>query len=285
MTTTEHSPTAAGSGASASQVFRATHSATGTAGEASAERVDDVARALLRAAHEVIRTKNVSYPEFQAAKQWLMDVGETGEWPLFLDVFAEHVVEEVAARTQGGTTGSIQGPYYIPGQRRLDSPATLPTRPDEQGDPLVLSGQVTDLDGKPVAGAELDVWQADSTGYYSGFAPDIPEGNLRAVVVADGEGRFEINTVQPAPYQIPTDGPTGKLIAAAGWHAWRPAHLHLFVQAPGHRRITTQLYFAGGEWLDSDVAEATKPELVLDPQPGDDGRLHSSYDFVLEPAS
>jgi catechol 1,2-dioxygenase len=285
VTTTEHPPTAAGSGASASQVFRATHSATDIADGVSAERVDDVARALLRAAHEVIKEKNVSYPEFQAAKQWLMDVGETGEWPLFLDVFAEHVVEEVAARTQGGTVGSIQGPYYIPGQRRLDSPATLPARPDEQGDPLVLSGQVTDLDGKPVAGAELDVWQADSAGYYSGFAPDIPEGNLRGVVVADDEGRFEINTVQPAPYQIPTDGPTGKLIAAAGWHAWRPAHLHLFVRAPGYRRITSQLYFAGGEWLDSDIAEATKPELVLDPQPGDDGRLHSSYDFVLEPAS
>ncbi|HEY0574462.1 MAG TPA: catechol 1,2-dioxygenase [Pseudonocardia sp.] len=285
MTTTEHSPTAAGSGASASQVFRATHSAADTASEASAERVDDVARAVLRAVHQVIREKNVSYPEFQAVKQWLMDVGEGGEWPLFLDVFVEHVIEEVAARTQNGSVGSIQGPYYIPDQQRVDSPATLPARPDEQGDPLVLSGQVTDVGGKPVAGAELDIWQADSAGYYSGFAPDIPEGNLRAVVVADEQGRFEINTVRPAPYQIPTDGPTGKLIAAAGWHAWRPAHLHLFVQAPGYRRVTSQLYFAGGEWLDSDVAEATKPELVLDPQPGDDGRLHSSYDFVLEPAS
>jgi catechol 1,2-dioxygenase len=285
VTTTEHSPTAAGSGASASQVFRATHSAADTASEASAERVDDVARAVLRAVHQVIREKNVSYPEFQAVKQWLMDVGEGGEWPLFLDVFVEHVIEEVAARTQNGSVGSIQGPYYIPDQQRVDSPATLPARPDEQGDPLVLSGQVTDVGGKPVAGAELDIWQADSAGYYSGFAPDIPEGNLRAVVVADEQGRFEINTVRPAPYQIPTDGPTGKLIAAAGWHAWRPAHLHLFVQAPGYRRVTSQLYFAGGEWLDSDVAEATKPELVLDPQPGDDGRLHSSYDFVLEPAS
>jgi catechol 1,2-dioxygenase len=285
MTTTEHSPTAAGSGASASQVFRATHSATDTAGEVSAERVDDVARALLSAVHEVIREKNVTYPEFQAAKQWLMDVGEGGEWPLLLDVFVEHVIEEVAARTQNGSVGSIQGPYYIPEQRRVDSPATLPARPDEKGEPLVLAGRVVDLDGNGVGGAELDVWQADDQGYYSGFAPDIPEGNLRAVVVADEAGRFEINTVRPAPYQIPTDGPTGNLIAAAGWHAWRPAHLHLFVQAPGYRRITTQLYFAGGDWLDSDVAEATKPELVLDPQPGEDGRLHSTYDFVLEPAS
>jgi catechol 1,2-dioxygenase len=285
VTTTEHPPTAAGSGASASQVFRATHSATDIADGVSAERVDEVARALLSAVHEVIREQNVSYPEFQAAKQWLMDVGEGGEWPLFLDVFVEHVVEEVAARTQNGSVGSIQGPYYIPGARRLDSPATLPARPDEQGDPLVFTGRVVDLDGNPVAGAELDIWHADEQGYYSGFAPDIPEGNLRAVVVADEQGCFEINTVRPAPYQIPTDGPTGRLIAAAGWHAWRPAHLHLFVQAPGYRRITTQLYFAGGEWLDSDVAEATKPELVLDPQSGDDGRLYTPYDFVLAPVA
>jgi catechol 1,2-dioxygenase len=284
VTTTEHSPTAAGSGASASEVFRATHSTADTTVEVPAERVDDVARALLSAVHEVIREKNVSYPEFQAAKQWLMDVGEGGEWPLFLDVFVEHVVEEVAARTQQGTVGTIQGPYYVPDQQRLASPAALPTRPDEKGDTLVFAGRVVDLDGNPVAGAELDIWHADEQGYYSGFAPDIPAGNLRAVVVADDAGRFEITTVAPAPYQIPTDGPTGRLIAAAGWHPWRPAHLHLFVRAPGYRRITTQLYFQGGDWLDDDVAEATKPELVLDPRRGDDGRLHSEYDFVLEPA-
>lgn len=285
MTSTEQkSPTAAGSGASASQAFRASRASDGT-GAVSTERVDEVVGAMLTAIQGVIREKRVSYPEFQAAKQWLMDVGEGGEWPLFLDVFLEHVVEEVAAGTQHGTLGSIRGPYYLPDQQRLSSPATLPARPDEQGDALVLDGRVTDLDGHPVPGAELDVWQADGQGYYSGFAPDIPAGNLRAVVLADDQGRFEISTVRPAPYQIPTDGPTGKLIAAAGWHPWRPAHLHLFVRAPGYRQITTQLYFAGGDWLDSDVASATKPELVLDPEPDSDGRLHAGYDFVLERAA
>jgi catechol 1,2-dioxygenase len=277
---TQSSPSAVDSGSSATQAFRASQLGAGAA--ASRERVDDVARALLTAVHQVIRDKQVSYPEFQAAKQWLIEVGEGGEWPLFLDVFVEHVVEDVAAQAQHGTVGTIQGPYYLPSQRRLDSPATLPMRSDEQGEPLVLAGRVVDLDGRPVPHAELDIWQADADGFYSGFAPHLPEGNLRAVVVADAEGRYEISTVRPAPYQIPTDGPTGKLIAAAGWHAWRPAHLHLFVSAPGHRRITTQLYFAGGEWLDSDVAEATKPELILDPQPGADGRQRAGYDFVLE---
>jgi catechol 1,2-dioxygenase len=283
MTAVEQTtPSAAGSGANATQSFRTTKQYSG-AEAASPERVDAVARAVLKAVHQAIREQQVTYPEFQAAKAWLIEVGEGGEWPLFLDVFVEHVVEEVAAQTQQGTKGTILGPYYLPDQNRLDSPAALPTRPDEQGTPMLFTGQVTDLDGNPIAGAELDIWHADEQGFYSGFAPDIPEGNLRGVVVADDEGRFQIHTIQPAPYQIPTDGPTGKLVAAAGWHPWRPAHLHLIVRAPGYRPITTQLYFSGGQWVDDDVAEAVKPELVLTPQTGDDG-LVSTYDFVLERA-
>jgi catechol 1,2-dioxygenase len=287
MTTTEQSSpaatTAAGSGANASKAFRASRQEAGN-GDVSADRIDDVVRSVLGAVHDVIRDKNVTYPEFQAAKQWVMDVGEGGEWPLFLDVFVEHVVEEVNARAQAGSVGTIQGPYYLPGQHRLNSPATLPARPGERGEALVFSGRVVNLDGHGVPGAELEIWQADADGYYSGFAAHLPEGNLRGVVIADRTGRFEITTVKPAPYQIPTDGPTGRLIEAAGWHAWRPAHLHLFVQAPGYRRITTQLYFDGGRWLDSDIAEATKPELVLDPRPEPDGRLHAKYEFILERA-
>jgi catechol 1,2-dioxygenase len=283
-TATEHSPTAAGSGANATESFRRTAQYHQGAAHGSPERVSAVVSAILAGVHRAIREQNVTYPEFQAAKEWMIEVGEGGEWPLFLDVFVEHVVEEVAAQTQHGTKGTILGPYYLPEQKRLPARATLPMRDGEAGTPLVFSGQVRDVDGTPLAGAEVDIWQADAEGYYSGFAPHLPEGNLRGVVVADEEGRFEIRTVQPAPYQIPTDGPTGKMIEAAGWHPWRPAHLHLLVRAPGHRTVTTQLYFAGGEWIDSDVAEAVKPELVLDPQDTGDGTRAVTYDFVLEPA-
>jgi catechol 1,2-dioxygenase len=284
MTTTEKTaPTAAASGASATQAFRASQQ-QGSLGDGSAERISTVVRAVLIGVHDAIRMHRVTYPEFQAAKQWLIEVGESGEWPLLLDVFVEHVVEEVAAEEQRGSKGTILGPYYLPDQQVLPAVATLPHRPDEEGTPVVLAGQVRDVEDAPVPRAELDIWQADANGFYSGFAPDIPDGNLRGVVVTDDEGRFEITTVRPAPYQIPTDGPTGGLLTAAGWHPWRPAHLHLIVRAPGHRKITSQLYFAGGEYLDSDVAEAVKPELVLDPQPGPDGRLRARYDFVLEPA-
>jgi len=149
---------------------------------------------------------------------------------------------------------------------------------------LIFTGQVRDIDGTPLAGAEVDTWHADADGYYSGFAPQVPEGNLRGVVITGQDGRFEIDTIQPAPYQIPHDGPTGKLIDAAGWHPWRPAHLHLMIRAQGHRTITTQLYFTDGEWLDSDIAQATKPELILDPKTDSDGVARAEYDFQLEPA-
>jgi catechol 1,2-dioxygenase len=279
MTTVHDSPTAAESGANASSSFK---DRARSAADVPPERVSAVVTAVLQGVHTAIRDKQVTYPEFQAAKAWLMAVGEGGEWPLFMDVFVEHVVEEVAASAQHGTKGTIEGPYYLPDQARLSSSCELPRRADEKGTPLVLSGQVRDLDGTPLGGAEVDIWHADADGYYSGFAPGVPDGNLRGVVTTDAEGNFEIRTVQPAPYQIPTDGPTGKLIEAAGWHPWRPAHLHLMVRADGHRTVTTQLYFAGGEWLDSDVAEATKPELVLDPVDDGTGVRRARYDFELE---
>lgn len=283
MSSTQVSPTAAGSGASATEAFRASKERRGSAA-VDPERVSAVVSAILQGVHHAIREHEVTYPEYQAAKAWLMQVGETGEWPLVMDVFIEHVVEEVAAESQQGTKGTIEGPYYLADQVRLPATCSLPMREDEKGTPLVFEGQVRDLDGAPLGGAEVDIWQADDEGYYSGMAPHVPDGNLRAVVVTDDEGRFQIRTVQPAPYQIPTDGPTGKLLVASGWHPWRPAHLHIMVRHPGHRPITTQLYFAGDDWLDSDVAGAVKPELVLDPQDDGTGTHRSTYDFELEPA-
>ncbi|HEX8780802.1 MAG TPA: dioxygenase, partial [Nocardioides sp.] len=204
MTATQASPTAAGAGANASESFKASAAGREVA-HTPPERVAAIVTAVLKGVHGVIEEHDVTYPEFQAAKAWLMSVGEGGEWPLFMDVFVEHAVEAQVARSQQGTKGSILGPYYLPGQTRLGSVCELPRRDDEQGTPLVLAGQVRDVDGTPLGGAEVDIWHADSDGYYSGFAPHVPDGNLRGLVVTDDEGRFEISTIQPAPYQIPTD--------------------------------------------------------------------------------
>jgi catechol 1,2-dioxygenase len=247
------------------------------------ERVDQVATAALRALHEVIREHRVTYEEYDLLKAWLIQVGQDGEWPLVLDVFIEHVVEEVANDARRGSKGTIEGPYYVPDAPEFEGEVTLPMRDDEPGTPLRFQGQVTDLSGQPLREAKIEIWHADALGFYSQYAPGLPEWNLRGTVLADEEGRFKIDTVQPAPYQIPTDGACGKLIAAAGWHAWRPAHLHLKVSAPGHQLITTQLYFPGDPHNDDDIASAVKPELLLDLEPVGDGH-EVTYDFVLDRA-
>ncbi|MGW2343436.1 catechol 1,2-dioxygenase [Streptomyces sp. NPDC001661] len=273
--------TASASGNAATEQFRSKQRTDTPVADTA--RVNTLVSELLAATHDIIRRHKVSYAEYDALKAWLIQVGEDGEWPLFLDVWVEHVVEEVANENREGSKGTIEGPYYVPDAPELTADATLPMRADEGGTPLLFQGQVRAVDGTPLAGATVEMWHADDDGFYSQYAPGLPEWNLRGTVVADDQGHFRIHTVQPAPYQIPTDGSCGRLISAAGWHAWRPAHLHLKVSAPGHQLVTTQLYFDGGEHVADDIASAVKPELILDPTPrATGGGREVTYDFVLD---
>ncbi|MDI3420108.1 catechol 1,2-dioxygenase [Streptomyces luteolus] len=275
--------TAAASGAAATEKFRTLRRADTVA--AASERVDTLASEVLAAVHDVIRRHQVTYAEYEALKAWLIQVGADGEWPLFLDVWVEHVVEEVANEERQGSKGTIEGPYYVPDSPAFPVQATLPMREDEPGTPLLFQGRVTGVDGTPLAEAKVEMWHADADGLYSQFAPGLPQWNLRGTVATDAQGHFRIHTREPAPYQIPTDGSCGRLIAAAGWHAWRPAHLHLKVSAPGHQLVTTQLYFRGGSHVEDDIASAVKPELILSPAPAASGVGNEvTYDFVLDKA-
>ncbi|MBQ0928343.1 catechol 1,2-dioxygenase [Saccharopolyspora endophytica] len=281
MTTASDAATAAASGANATERFKS-DKLVGVE-NTPPERVSTLAREVLEAVHETIRKHKVTYDEYNALKAWLISVGEDGEWPLFLDVWVEHVVEEVATEHREGNKGTIEGPYYVPDAPEQGSSGSVPMRENESGTPLTWTGKVTSTNGSALAGAKVELWHADADGYYSQFAPNIPEWNLRASFTTDADGNFEIRTVRPAPYQIPTDGACGKLISAAGWHAWRPAHLHVKVSAPGHELLTAQLYFPGDEHNDDDIASAVKPELMLAPKPVSGGEA-IEYGFVLDPA-
>ncbi|KLI07735.1 catechol 1,2-dioxygenase [Mycolicibacterium conceptionense] len=275
---------AAASGAQATERFHTDKSPFEAVRDVPAERVSELAREVLGAVHDTIRRHRVTYDEYNALKAWLISVGQDGEWPLFLDVWVEHVVEEVATSHRHGNKGSIEGPYYVPDSPELGADATMPMRDGEVGTRLVWEGTIRSTDGRPLAG-KVELWHADSDGFYSQFAPGLPEWNLRGSISTGPDGAFRITTIRPAPYQIPTDGSCGKLIAAAGWHAWRPAHLHVKVSAPGHELLTAQLYFPGDPHNGDDIATAVKPELMLDPIAQPDGSEKVTYSFVLDPES
>lgn len=247
------------------------------------ERVSLLAGAAIKAINDIAVEHQVTYEEYNALKAWLIKVGTDGEWPLFLDVWLEHTIVDVNSKERPGAVSAIEGPFYVPGAPVLETPATLQMRSDEPGTPLLFKGRFTDTDGNPLQGAQVEIWHADANGFYSQYAPELPEWLFRGTVKADENGYFEINTKRPAPYQIPTDGACGQLISAAGWHAWRPAHIHIKVSAPGHQLVTQQLYFPGDPHNADDIASAVKPELMLDPKPRTDGGAGEEvvYDYVL----
>lgn len=285
MTGYTETSTAAASGASATERFQADKSPYAAVRDTPKERVDLLAKEILDAVHATIRKHNVTYDEYNALKAWMIQVGEDGEWPLFLDVWVEHVVEEVASAHRQGSKGTIEGPYYVPDAPELGADASLPTRPEEPGTPLTWEGTITSTDGTPLDGAKLDVWHCDDLGLYSQFSEGQPEWNLRGTLTVGPDGRFTVRTIKPQPYQIPTDGSCGRLIDAAGWHAWRPAHVHVKVSAPGYELLTAQLYFPGDQHNDDDVASAVKPELMLAPVSQPDGSISVEYGFVLDPVT
>lgn len=216
---------------------------------------------------------------------WVSQAVEQGfEIPLMLDVVLSTTVDNANA-AEGGTESNVEGPFYVANAPLLERPCVLPKRGDEPGEPLVFSGTVRSTDGSPLAGAVLDVWQANGIGEYSQFAPDVPEYNLRGRLTTDASGRFEFETVVPYPYEIPTTGATGALLAALGRPAFRPGHIHFMLSHDSTRPLTTQIYFEGDPWIDCDAVGAVKAPLITKLERHEDADGHTSatcsYDFVL----
>src|SRR5205085_7538254 len=125
-------------------------------------RAEQVFGELLRRLNALIADFDITYEEYETVKQFLIDVGEAGEWPLLLDVFVEHTIERQAHKDRAGSEGTILGPFYLPDAPVLQAPYELPHRPDEKGEPLLMTGRVISADGTPLEGAVLDVWHADA---------------------------------------------------------------------------------------------------------------------------
>jgi catechol 1,2-dioxygenase len=228
----------------------------------SGKRLESVFNDLIEDLKAFIRRHGLSYEEYHRAVKFLAQVGTAGEVPLLMDVFLEAVVDDVSYGGRPGTESGVEGPYYVTGTPLLEPPYILPQRENEGGEILFFSGTVCSTQGVPLVGALLDLWQADASGLYSQFNYQEPRYNLRGRLYTDDRGRFEVRTVVPASYPIPTAGPTGSLLKALGRQPFRPAHLHMKLSHEGFEPLTTQLYFKGDPLLDSDVASAVKASLI-----------------------
>ena len=241
-----------------------------------------IVKDIVEAVQGIFEKHPISPEDYRAAVGFLNEVGETGEVPLIMDVFLEALVVDEYNRDRQSTSRNLLGPFWLDGAPYLEDGRLLSE--DEAGDRLLMFGTIRNLDGEPIAGAELDVWQADAEGRYSGFNPEPAEMNLRGRLRSSTDGSYTLHTVRPEGYTIPHDGPTGRLLTALGRHPWRPAHIHLKASYEGYLPIITQVYFSGSNHLNSDVATAVRNDLVYPLKPTDDG-YSLEFDVVLEPAA
>jgi hydroxyquinol 1,2-dioxygenase len=264
-------------------------------------RLREILGSLVRHLHGFVREVEPTFEEWERAIGFLTATGQKcddtrQEFILLSDVLGvTMLVDAINHRTASAATDStVLGPFHMVASPRRELGDTVDLV--ATGEPCVVTGQVRSLDGAPLAGALVDVWQADDHGFYDVQQPGTqPEGNGRGLFTCDGDGRFWFRTVTPSAYPIPTDGPVGRLLTASGRHPYRPAHIHFIVAADGHLPVTTHVFVAGSPYLDSDAVFAVKQRLIRDFATVDDPDQaaaygveapfrHAHFDVVLQPA-
>jgi hydroxyquinol 1,2-dioxygenase len=240
-------------------------------------RLRQVMQSLVGHLHAFVTDVELTEDEWAAAIEVLTATGhitdsKRQEFILWSDTLGvSMLVDALSHRAPvGATESTVLGPFYVSGAPLREHGADLAER--EAGTPAWVHGRVLSLDGAPIAGAELDVWQNGDNRLYAVQDADAPDDHLRGRFRTDAEGRYAFRAVRPVPYPIPDDGPVGRMLAATGRHPWRPAHIHVVVRAPAHETLTTHIFDADSEYLDRDTVFAVKPSLLrtFEPRAADD---------------
>ena len=253
------------------------------------ERLTAVVQDALSALHEVLERHQVTEQEWMAALTFLTEVGKADEFVLFSDVTRTSVLIEAlshAGDAGGATASDVEGPLYVDDPPfREGSPAKIYEEYEGMGDAdvLIVGGTVTSTAGGPLPEAIVDVWQTGPDGGYDIWDDRQPEMNFRGKIRAGEDGTYQIQTMLPKPYTVPTDGPVGRYLEAMGQHPWRPAHIHFKVTAPGHRTLVTQVFFPDDPYLENDTIGAVKQALVRPVERRGD-HLGCDFDIALAPA-
>jgi hydroxyquinol 1,2-dioxygenase len=231
------------------------------------ERLRELLQALTRHLHRFAHEVGLTQEEWAAAIEALVETGRMShggrnEFVLWSDTLGLSMLVDALANPKppGATESTIIGPFWAEGAPLREYGDAIFDA--AAGEPALVHGRVLGLDGEPVAGAEIDVWQNDADELYAVQRAEGPEDHLRGRFRTREDGSYAFVGVRPVVYPIPDDGPAGRMLAAAGRHPWRPAHLHMTVTAPGYESLTTHFFDAETEYLDSDAVFAVKPSLV-----------------------
>ena len=236
-------------------------------------RVRALVTDLVRVLHDYTNRNDLTQGEWEYAIDFLTRTGQLcgparQEFVLLSDTLGVSSMVDLLSnsRTPDTTPSAVLGPFYLPGPPPeplgADIAAGLP------GTPLWADVTIADIEGKPVPGAVVDVWQSNDDGFYDVQLPEQAGPVLRARFRSDADGRVCFWSILPSEYPIPDDGPVGQMLAATGRHQYRAPHLHFMISAPGYRRLVTQLFVAGGAYLDSDTVFGVKDDLIVDFGPG-----------------
>lgn len=257
-------------------------------------RMKAVVHRVLTDSIKIIEDLQITPEEFWKAVNYFNELGSRQEAGLvvaglglehYLDMLMD--AEDAQAGHVGGTPRTIEGPLYVAGAPVSEHSARLDDGQDP-GTVLFMTGQVRDTAGEPLANAVVDVWHANTGGTYSYFDPSQSEFNLRRRILTDAKGRYRFQSIVPSGYGCPPDGPTQQLLDELGRHGQRPAHIHFFISASGHRHLTTQINLAGDQYLHDDFAYATRDELIAEIRFTDDANGRQAdieFDFVLQPTA
>ena len=182
----------------------------------------------------------------------------------------------------GCTEATVFGPFHVEGAPHYELGADIAN--GARGIPCLVRGTVRGIDGTPVAGAHIDVWQSDEDGLYDVQHAGIDHAQARGILHSDSQGCYHFRSILAVPYAIPHDGPVGDLLTATGRHPWRPAHLHFLIKADGYETLITHVFRSDDPYLDSDAVFGVRQSLVADWKKQPDGTCLVEYDFVLNPA-
>ena len=233
-------------------------------------RLRQIMLSLIGHLHAFVKEASLTEAEWFQAIEILTEAGrmcsdKRQEFILFSDTLGVSMVVDLLnhRKPDGATESTVFGPFH-----RQNAPEMLAggniAHLDRKGAPTLVSGRVLDLDGQPIAGAMLDVWQAQTSGLYDSQDPNLQELHMRGKFRTDAEGRFLVRTALPVNYPIPSDGPVGAMLRATGRHPWRPAHIHFVVSAEGFEPVTTHIFDRTDEYLGSDAVFAVKDSLICD---------------------